>query len=74
MRHRVRVDLQWALEATEELRMMWHHAQQFPESPAFGGGVLSDWPAIAVDAFAVLNHEMLMINAYRDAVRSESTR
>ncbi len=62
--HHETVDLERALNETRELRMMWHQAQQHPDSPPFGGGVLSDWPAIAVDAFGVMNHEKWLIDLY----------
>lgn len=60
-----------ALADTEELRMMWHHSRQHPTAPAFSGGVLDSWPAVAVDGFAILDHELLMINAYREQLRTE---
>lgn len=66
-----RVDVDRALNETKETRMMWHQSQQHPNSPPFAGGVLTDWPSVAVDGFAILNHEMQLIQAYRASQREE---
>ncbi len=63
--HRATIDIDLALFDAGELRLMWHQSRQFPDAPPFGGGVLTDWPAIAVDGFAILNSEQQLVDAYR---------
>lgn len=43
---------------------LWTDVRRYPESQPFGGGVLSDWPAIAVDGFAVCREEERAIDDY----------
>jgi hypothetical protein len=43
---------------------LWADARRFPESQPFGGGVLSDWPAIAVEGFAVCREEERAIDDF----------
>lgn len=71
MLHPFKVDPARALEETADLRRQWYEARRFPNAPAFSGGVLDNWPAIAVDGFAVLNDEMVLIN---DHIREEAER
>jgi hypothetical protein len=43
---------------------LWADARRYHESQPFGGGVLSDWPAIAVEGFAVCREEERAIDDY----------
>lgn len=76
MLHRHKVDPAHAIAVTADLRRQWYEARQFPNCPPFTGGVLDSWPAIAVDGFAVLNDEMVLINAHirEEAERAEKAR
>ncbi len=60
---------------------LWTEARRYPDSPPFGGGVLTDWPAIVVDGFAVCREEEWAIDEFvrwreqkeADSVRPEPT-
>jgi hypothetical protein len=43
---------------------LWTEARRYPDSPPFGGGVLTDWPALAVDGFAVCREEEWAIDDF----------
>lgn len=43
---------------------LWTEARRYPDSQPFGGGVLTDWPALAVDGFAVCRAEEYAIDDF----------
>lgn len=43
---------------------LWVEARRYPDSQPFGGGVLTDWPALAVDGFAVCRQEEAAIDDF----------
>lgn len=43
---------------------LWGQARGFLEAPAFSGGVLDSWPALAVECFPMLRNEDSAIDAY----------
>lgn len=56
---KARVDIEEALSdprAADVLRL-WSEARRYPDAPPFSGGVLTEWPAIAVDGFATCRDE-----------------
>lgn len=50
---------------------LWSDARRYPDSQPFGGGVLTDWPAIAVDGFAVCRVEEHAIDDYLRSLEKE---
>lgn len=69
--HRAKVDIDQALEESDELYGLFRRSQAQPTAPAFSGGVLDSWPAVAVDAFAVFKAEE---SAFRAWLKSEAPR
>ena len=43
---------------------LWLEARRYPDSQPFGGGVLTDWPALAVDGFAACRDEENAIDSF----------
>lgn len=76
--HRVkaRVDIEEALAdpRVDAVLGLWGEARRYPDSQPFGGGVLTDWPALAVDGFAVCREEEWAIDElmrYRERKEAE---
>jgi hypothetical protein len=60
------VDIDEALAdpMVETVLELWGEARRYPDSPPFGGGVLTDWPALAVDCFATCRAEEWAIDDF----------
>jgi hypothetical protein len=58
------VDIQRAVNESEDLVDLWLQTQKAPGVPAYSGGVLDSWPAEAVDALAIARSEVTMITAF----------
>ena len=54
-----KVDIEEALSEPRVRTVLgvWGEARRYPDAQPFSGGVLTDWPAIAVDGFAVCREE-----------------
>lgn len=63
------VDIEHAREASSGIMSLWWSSRRLPEVPAFDGGLLTHWPAWAVDAFGICRQEENAVTAYRASER-----
>lgn len=59
----VDIEEAFADPVTADVLALWSEARRYPDSQPFGGGVLTDWPALAVDGFATCRAEEQAIDS-----------
>jgi hypothetical protein len=63
--HKVNIDEAFADQRVTTVLAQWGEARRYPDAPPFAGGVMTDWPAIAVDGFAVCREEEWAIDDFQ---------
>lgn len=65
------VNIREALAESEGFREAFWKWMQWPESPPFSGGVLTDWPAREADALAFARREWRVVQAYLTSLEAK---
>jgi hypothetical protein len=66
--HKARVDIRRALDEVGPVLDLYFEARRMPEVPAFTGGLVSDWPAWASQAWGILRQEDQSVTAYMRSI------
>ena len=62
--HKARVNIKQVLEEVGPVVDLYFTSRRMPEVPAFTGGLLTDWPAWAAQAWGVLRQEDMAVSAF----------
>jgi hypothetical protein len=64
------VDIDRAIEEAEPLYRLYRVTRMQPNVPAFSGGLLDSWPAVAIEAFEIFRQEEAAVVAHLNSERA----
>lgn len=60
----VRLNIKQALEEVGAVADLYFTSRRMPEVPAFAGGLISDWPGWAAQAWGIMRQEDMAVTAF----------